>query len=338
MLAQINYILQFVLHVALYAITLVTFVFSLMGTINYKYAFLLELDDGGHSVINLSVLTAFLLGPCVFTTTTWAIYKFLLCYKRAEMHSNFYIKTIISLTHVMALVCWTLFVVFQPQINKNGHVPVLDARYRDYDRDSLCWSNIVSNTYEVYDTNAIRIDYNCVYRHDFVKKCVGCRVEIRHNEPTVFNQNQCALIMMVIMTAVLQSWNMYVQRKEMQYKPAPVKTLYFESAPLKEQNNTDKEEEQYSNLRMVEIISEPRRQVQFQFPDPSSLDRLSLPHLIMQLTSSSLPSSPDSGIEDYDIPQPFYSVPNKIVRKVPVPPPMPTPPPMHLTPLTHRLF
>ncbi|AAQ91678.1 actin rearrangement inducing factor [Choristoneura fumiferana DEF multiple nucleopolyhedrovirus] len=310
MLAQINYILQLVLHAALYTITLIAFVFSLMGTINYKYAFLLELNDNGHSVINLSVLTAFLLGPCVFTTTTWAIYKFLLCYKRAEMHSNFYMKTIISLAHVMALVCWTLFVVFQPQIYKNGHVPVLDARYRDYDRNSLCWSNIVSDTYEVHDTNAIRTDFNCVYRHDFVKKCVGCRMEVRHDEPTVFNQNQCALIMMVMMTAVLQFWNMYVQRKEMRYKPTPVKTLYFESAPLKEQDTADEEEEQQSSFRMLEIISEPR--VQFQFPESSSLDRLSSPPPIVQ--SSSSPNSPDSGI-DYDIPQPFYSVPNKVVCK-----------------------
>nr|ALR70899.1 actin rearrangement inducing factor [Anticarsia gemmatalis multiple nucleopolyhedrovirus] len=319
MLAQINYILQLLLHAALYTITLIAFVFSLMGTINHKYAFLLELEDEAHSVINLSVLTAFLLGPCVFTTTTWAMYKFLLCYKRAEMHSNFYMKTIITLAHMMALVCWTLFVVFQPQIYKNGHVPVLDVRYRDYDRDSLCWSNIVSDTYEIHDTNAIRTDFNCVYKHDFVKKCVGCRMEVRHNEATVFNQNQCALIMMVMMTAVLQFWNMYVQRKKMRYKPTPVKTLYFESAPLKEQDTADEEEEHQSNFRMLEIISEPR--VQFKFSNSSSSDKLSSSPPIMQSLSLP-PSSPDSGI-DYDIPQPFYSVPNKIVCKVPVPPPMP---------------
>jgi hypothetical protein len=321
MLALINYILQLVLHAALYATTLVAFVFSLMGTLNNKYAFLLELEDDGHSVINLSVLTAFLLGPCVFITTTWAMYKIMLCYKKAEMRSNFYIKTIILLTDLMALVCWALFVVFQPQIYRNGHIPALDAKYRDYDRDSLCWSNIVSNTYEVYDSNAIYTDFNCIYMHNFVKKCVGCRMEVRAEEPTVFNQNQCALIIMVLTAAVLQFWNMYVQRKEMRNKPTSANTLYIESAPLQEQDTADEEEEEQSNFRMLQIISEPRR-VHFNFPDPSSLDRLSSPPpLIMQSAAATSPNSPDSGI-DYDIPEPLYSTPNKVICRVPPPPPM----------------
>ncbi|AGR57020.1 actin-rearrangement-inducing factor 1 [Choristoneura occidentalis alphabaculovirus] len=333
MLVQINYFLQLVLHAALYAVCSGAFVFSLMGTVNDRYAVLLELEDSSHSVINLSILSAFLLGPYVFTTTTWAMYKMVLCHKRAEMHSNFYMKTIIALAHLMALSCWVLFVVFQPQIHKNGHLPVLDALARDYDRHSLCWKNIAFLSYEVHDANAIDPDRNCVYQDNFFKKCVGCRIEIRHDEPTVFNQNQYALIMLVLLTIVVHCWNMYVQRKEMQrLKPARVKQNRLGASFNEAENEYDSaEDEHQSNIRMLQIVSE-NRQVNFEGPISSFMKadeedfRLPLISSFTQKKAASPPSSPDSGIgaAHYDIPKAIYKVPRKTV--IPIPPPMPVAP------------
>lgn len=144
MLEKINYILQLLLHFELYAVSLVAFVFSLMGTVNEKYAFLLELENSTRSVINVSFLAVFLLGPCVFVTTTWGVHKLILCYhKQTKVCDNYYIKTIITVVHLLAISYWTLFVVYQPQIYNNGHIPLLDAFARDYDRQSLCWNNVV---------------------------------------------------------------------------------------------------------------------------------------------------------------------------------------------------
>ncbi|AHD25617.1 arif1 [Choristoneura murinana nucleopolyhedrovirus] len=341
MLVQINYFLQLVLHAALYAVCSGAFVFSLMGTVNDRYAVLLELEDSGHSVINLSILSAFLLGPYVFTTTTWAMYKIVLYYKQAKMHSNFYMRTVIALAHLMALSCWVLFVACQPQIYKNGHLPVFDALARDYDRQSLCWNNIVFLSYEVHDANAINFDRNCVYQDNFMKKCVGCRMEIKHDEPTFFNQNQGALIMSVLLTIVVHCWNMYVQRKEMRrLKPAHVKQNRIGASINEVDSEYDSaEDEHQSNIRMLEIFSE-NRQINFEGPmssfmraDEEDFGR-SLISSFTQPKAASPPSSPDSGIGEAhcDIPKAIYKAPRKTA--IPIPPPMP--PPMPVTPIIAR--
>lgn len=321
------------LHAALYTVCSGAFVFSLMGTANDRYAVLLELEDSSHSVINLSILSALLLGPYVFANTTWAMYKMMLCYKRAEMHSNFYMKTVIALAHLMALSCWVLFVVFQPQIYKNGHLPVFDALARDYDRQSLCWNKIAFLSYEVHDANAINPDRNCVYQDNFLKKCVGCRIEIKHDEPTVFNQNQGALIMLVLLTIVVHCWNMYVQRNEMRrLKPAHVKQFNIDASRNEAENGYDSaEDEHQSNVRMLQIISE-NRQVNFESPMSSFMRadeedfRCPLISSFTQQGAASPPSSPDSGIgaAHYDTPKAIYKVPRKTA--IPIPPPMPVAP------------
>nr|UIX56258.1 Actin rearrangement inducing factor 1 [Hyphantria cunea nucleopolyhedrovirus]UIX56404.1 Actin rearrangement inducing factor 1 [Hyphantria cunea nucleopolyhedrovirus] len=340
MLEKINYILQLLVHFELYAVSLVAFVFSLMGTVNEKYAFLLELENSTHSVINVSFLAVFLLGPCVFVTTTWGVHKIILCYhKQTEVCHNYYIKTIITMAHLLAISYWTLFVVFQPQIYNNGHVPLLDAYARDYDQQSLCWNNVVLKRYDVHDFNAILVHNinpifvgtNCVYLNDYMKKCVGCRLELRHNEPTIFNQNQVALMMIAILLIVLHWWNMYILRKEMRKRPVAAPS---ESAEL--EYDTDKEEERFqNNMRMLEIISENRRQVNFEFVPLTSFsqtDEVECP--LVRLPELS-PSSPDSGIGEphYAVPKPIkpiYSVPARIKIK-PVPPPR-IPVPQHRKP------
>nr|WHM28442.1 arif [Dasychira pudibunda nucleopolyhedrovirus] len=330
MLVQINYFLQLVLHAALFGFCSFAFVFALMGTVTARYAFLLELEDSAHSIINLSHLAAFLLAPYVLATITWAMYKMLLCYKGLEMRSNFYMKTVVALAHLMAVSCWLLFVVFQPQIHKNGHVPVLDALIRHHDRQSLCWSGVVVQEYEVHDANAIRTDLNCVYYDNFIKKCVGCRVEVRHDEPTVFNQNQGALTMLALLAIVMHCWNMYVQQKETRRKPNRARnitnTLLMET---EKEYDTAEEEEHESNMRMLDIISEARQEQApqlFSFLQADGADTERLP-INFSTQAACPPSSPDSGISagHYDVPTSVYRVPKPKI-KIPVPPPMPVAP------------
>ncbi|AGR57170.1 actin-rearrangement-inducing factor 1 [Choristoneura rosaceana nucleopolyhedrovirus] len=331
MLVQINYFLQLVLDATLYAVCSGAFVFSFMGTIKDQYAILLELEDSYHSVINLSFLSTFLLGPYVFTII-WAMFTMALCYKR---HSNFYMKTTIALAHLLALSCWIIFVLFQPQLYKNGHLPVLDALERDYDRQSLCWSNIVFISYEVHDASAINYDRNCVYQDDFLKKCVGCRLEVKHDEPTFFNQNQGALIVSVLFAIVMHCWNMYVQIKKMRFKPDVKQNR--KSASLDEAESaydSAEENEHQDNIRMLQIVSEDR-EINFDGPPTSSFIRADMVDTICPLINSftqqntrilSPPSSSNSGhgAIHYDTPKAIYKVPRKIA--VPVAPPKPVAP------------
>ncbi|AAK85581.1 ARIF-1 [Epiphyas postvittana nucleopolyhedrovirus] len=299
MLSQINYFLQLLLNIIMFTVHIVVFVFSLMGTVNQKYALLLELNDGV-SVLNISLLTAFMWGPYVLIAITYYMYKIILYFKKLSMKCDFYIKSVIIVVNVLALICWLLFVIFQPQIYQHGHVPVLDVMYREYDLDSLCWSNVYVEKYDAHDTNAIVTDRNCVYQHNFIKKCIGCRIEVQHDEPTVFNQNPSALIMMTLTIIIIFCWNMYVQQKEMRTKPEPAVESNEEGG-----YTTDEEE---SQLRLLEVMTEGRS------------------------STTGTASSPDSGVQfsffgdyEYSVPRPVYSVPRKPIRVccVPVPPPLP---------------
>ncbi|QDL56997.1 ARIF-1 [Dione juno nucleopolyhedrovirus] len=342
MLNQINCLLQSVV----YTVCTIAFVFSLMGTITDKYAVLLELEDDARSVINLSLLSAFLLGPIVFTAMAWIVHKIVLYFKKAQMRTNFYTKTLIVMAHLMALTCWGLFVAFQPQIYKNAHVPALDAMFRDYDIESLCWAKIVLRRYEVHDANAIRADFNCVHQDNFVKKCVGCRKEIRHDEPTVFNQNQSVFIILALTTIVVQCWSMYVHRKMVCHKSSSnnsqhdknalfIKTEYSTDDDDDDDDDDDYEEERQSNIRMLEIVSENRRINNFDSLPPNNTfigEKINFSSPITKMTLSP-PSSPDSGFETPPPSPPHYDVPKIIVYNaphnkigIPAPPPMPLAP------------
>ncbi|AFY62927.1 actin rearrangement inducing factor-1 [Samia ricini nucleopolyhedrovirus] len=320
MLSQLNFFLQFVLNLTVYVACAGAFVFALMGMAGGKYAVLLELDDAVHSVVNLSPLATFLLGPCVFTATTWGMYRTMLRFTKAEVRLNFYVKATILLADALALTCWLLFLLFRPQMYKNGHVPALDALYRDYDRESLCWSGVSMGE---YDANGINAERNCLFYHlsgalleTFTKKCVACRIDVRHNEPTVFTENQWTVTVAVFMIFVIQCWNAYVRHKDMRFQPKQ------DAQSVDGYDTTDEEEERQSKLRLLEIVSEGRQSA----------------------TSSSC--SPDSGAttfsfldaSEYDVPsnRPLYSIPNSLpVYKVPrpalkprpchipVPPPLP---------------
>lgn len=97
------------LNLTVYVACAGAFVFALMGMAGGKYAVLLELDDAVHSVVNLSPLATFLLGPCVFTATTWGMYRTMLRFTKAEVRLNFYVKATILLADALALTCWLLF-------------------------------------------------------------------------------------------------------------------------------------------------------------------------------------------------------------------------------------
>nr|QNN89345.1 actin rearrangement inducing factor 1 [Spilarctia obliqua nucleopolyhedrovirus] len=144
-------------------------------------------------------------------------------------------------------------------------------------------------------------------------------------------------MMIAILLIVLHCWNMYILRKEMRKRPV---IQSGESAELKYDDTDKEEEEQFqSNKRMLEIISEDRRQIDFEFMPLTTfsyvdevecpLVRLSEPK---QVTINLPPSSPDSGISEphYAVPKPIksiYSVPDR--RKIkPVPPPR-NPVPQH---------
>lgn len=324
MLVRVDYFLQLTLHAALYAACSAAFVFSLVGTQSDQFAFLLELHDSAHSVINLSLLSAFLLAPYVLATTTWGMYKALLCYKKLELHGNFYAKATLALAHVMALAGWLLFVAFQPQIYRNGHVPVLDALFRDYDRQSLCWHNVVLMPYEVHDFNAINDHRSCVYLDNFMKKCVLCRLEIRQDEPTVFNQIQGALTLWALTAVVLHCWNMRVQWRAMRRKQraGPVETEGYDTA--------EEEEERQSNVRLLQIVSEARLQFErapmdaLVWTDALDARRPSADPRSPRRASSPA-SSPDSGIGRGHAGA-IYDVPDPVKALVPVPPPLPPAP------------
>lgn len=285
-----------------------------MGIVNIKYAVLLELDDSVRSVINLSLLIALLLGPCVFTTTMWSAYKAVLWYKNAKTYGNFYIKSVVALADVLTLICWLLFVVFQYQIQHGGHVPVLDAMYRDYDRESLCWSGV---RVDECDYNSIECNYytahrNCVYHHisgtgyDIVKKCIACRIEVRHDEPTVFVKNQLSLVILALTLAAVHGWNMYVRQKEMRNRPTIIPNKDIETPPNEDYDTAD-EDELESSLRMLEVLSVGRE---------SSEEKV-LPR-VLAFDFSNI----------YDTPQSVYRIPPKpkkslIQGLIPPPPPMP---------------
>lgn len=298
MLKQINYYQQLMIRAVLYAICSVEFVFSLMGTINEKYAFLLELEDVNHSVINLSFLTMFLLGPFVLTNI------FLIVYECCKRKVNFYINTVIVLSHLLAFCFYIMFVIFQPQIYNNGHIPAIDVFFRDYDRHTLCWNNIIYLNYEVHDANAIIDDPNCVYQDNFLKKCVGCRKEVRHGEPTVFTKHQLFIIVMVVFTFFAHCCEVYKH--------------LIKTSPVNEKAKSFVDEEETVNyeekMRMFNVINEG---YQNRTPMNSCVQTDLLPD-----------QSPDSGFNApyYDFPEPIYATPNKLAIPVPPPPPMPIAP------------
>ncbi|ANF29766.1 arif-1 [Catopsilia pomona nucleopolyhedrovirus] len=231
-------ILQHILDFVVIIIYLLIFIFSTMGVTNNKYALLLEIENK-QAVINLSI-------PMMLTFGVWLTFyvvyyskktivylvenfqNYIVKHRRRRSCFNYttaqtttttmdsaYIKSVAILINVLILICWFLFATFQVYIYKNGHIPILDVLYRDYDTTSLCWSGhqIGFVDFNKIYLNCVDVENALMTKHAIQKSCVFCRNAIRPDEPTVFNQNFVTITLCVFIVLILQCRNVYVQFK-----------------------------------------------------------------------------------------------------------------------------
>ncbi|QCF61031.2 arif-1 [Troides aeacus nucleopolyhedrovirus] len=337
MLNKITAVLQFGLNVSLLLAYLIVFVLSIMGVIDSRYAFLLEIE-GKQSVINLSIPIMLAFFMWILFYMFYFIWKIILWTSSSNTNvnfnakENFYVAITCIMLNVITALCWMLFAAFQIYVFKNGHLPALDVLYRHYDLESMCWNSIVY--LEIDYANTETLSQNCVYMNIY-KKCIMCRAIVRDHEPTVFNQNYPVIIMGVLTIMAVQCWNLYVQLKEMRHNIYMKRRAEAEKASYEHYCDIDyRREERESNSRLLEVVSEGRNSV-VAVTHPSStistttsvsetLSSFIAPSdLSSQPSPSSHPSSPFGNHNEfyfgntYRVPKPVYSVPKKVLCTLP---------------------
>ncbi|AGA16175.1 arif-1 protein [Thysanoplusia orichalcea nucleopolyhedrovirus] len=343
MLNKISAVLQLGLNASLLLVYFTVFVLSVMGVINNRYAFLLEIEKS-QSVINLSIPIMLTFGMYIFFYMFYFIWKIIVWASNRRnqavnlnQEDNFYITITLILLNTVTGLCWMLFVMFQIYVFKNGHLPALDVLYRHYDLESVCWDSIVYT--EIDYTSHDEIDPNCVYINLY-KKCIMCRATVSYNEPTVFNENYPVIIMGVLTLLAVQCWNLYVQLKEMRQNIYQKRRAEAERASYEHYCDLDYcREERDSNSRLLEVVSEGRNSGSLAAAQPASSAAAStaasetLSSFIAHSDASSQPTSP-FGVHNefcfgdtYTVSQPIYSVPKKAVCASPDACTMCTPPP-----------
>ncbi|AKN81010.1 Actin-Rearrangement-Inducing Factor 1 [Lonomia obliqua multiple nucleopolyhedrovirus] len=248
-------VLQTFLDWALFAIYSAVYVLAVMGTSNDKYSFIL--DDVGErgKLINLSGGTAILFGLWLLISVKikilHIIYNSNNNHHRHHHHRIIYIiteylKCAMLLFNGLTVAFWLTLIVLQSKVHKSGHVPFLDALYRNYDLNSVCWSgvNMVDGNMIIANKNCFTIDDDPI---DIIIKCVSCRMIVRNNEPTFFNLKPNRFDLSIITILAIQIWNMYLIVKELRYN----KYYGQQQQGDGEQNTTNKkkkeEEESDSN-------------------------------------------------------------------------------------------
>lgn len=307
MLKKITLVLQAVLNISLLLVYLFTFVLSIMGVLDNKFAFLLEIE-GKESVMNLSIPMMLFFGMWLSFYMFYYIWIIVMsrwneknndCMNKKVLYhvmkqENFYIKSVAFSVNTLTAVCWILFLGFQIYIFKNGHIPALDVLYRDYDKESLCWSGYRTEfiDFNKISLNCIDMENAMIYQSTIQKTCVLCRIAIRPNEPTVLNQNYPSIIMGVLMVLAVQCWNFYVQVKETccniyHQKKQGIQMTAYKNDDDDNDDESINDEEKQSELRCFEQIAEAK----------SVLNFLSEP--------SSSPSSPLSSFATSELSQPL---------------------------------
>jgi hypothetical protein len=232
-------VLQAFLNCILFIIYLLICLLSVLGIIDNRFAFSLDIQDTSF-VINLSVLTAPLFGLWLLFYASIYLRALILCLKglwkskknnddpeivpRRPDHNDaitrrrkFFVKFISILVNAMIAIFWIWFIIYQINIHNNGHVPFLDVNYRDYDLESICWSGVgilLMDENMIVDNNCFFVDNKLIQTHYFKVKCVSCRKLIKEDEKTFFNQNFVATILSVLTLLIVQLWNLYVFLKK----------------------------------------------------------------------------------------------------------------------------
>nr|AAA66790.1 36.7 kK protein [Autographa californica nucleopolyhedrovirus] len=265
MLNKITAVLQFGLNASLLLAYLIVFVLSIMGVIDSRYAFLLEIE-GKQSVINLSIPIMLAFGMWILFYMFYFIWEIIVWTKNRSSSSNtnvnfnakenFYVAITCIMVNVITGLCWMLFAAFQIYVFKNGHLPALDVLYRHYDLESMCWNSIVY--LEIDYANTETLSQNCVYVNIY-KKCIMCRAIVSDHEPTVFNQNYPVIIMgcaydtgcamLEFVRAVKGDASQHIHEKAAE----------AEKASYEHYCDIDyRREERESNSRLLEVVSEGR--------------------------------------------------------------------------------